>query len=280
MLSAEPLEETRVTVQLVDRSIIYPEGVLENVLVKVDELIFPAYFYVIDMENDRTNTSPEILLGRPFLGTTNVKIEVRSGLLTMEFDGKVVKFNVYKAMRYPENVQSINFVDIFEPAINEFVEANFVESCRDYDNSDNESRELEPNFSIHSIFSKELLTPSKSKLLPSILQVPQVELKELPMHLKYAFLGDNDTLPVIVSSKLSKREEEDLVEVLRTHKEAIGWTIADINGLSPSTCMHKIKVEEDAKPSREGQRRLNPPMMEVVKKEIQKLLDADIIYPI
>ncbi|KAK9017028.1 hypothetical protein V6N11_079515 [Hibiscus sabdariffa] len=179
------------------------EGVLENVLVKVNELIFPVDFYVIDMENDRTNTSPEILLGRPFLGTADTKIE------------------------------SINFVDIFEPAINEFVEANFVESCRDYDDSDD---------------------------------APQVELKELPTHLKYAFLGDNNTLPVIVSNKLSKREEDDLVEVLRIHKEAIGWTIADIKGLSPSTCMHKIKVEEDAKPSPKGQRRLNPPMMEVSSK--------------
>ncbi|KAL0446417.1 UNVERIFIED_CONTAM: RNA-directed DNA polymerase [Sesamum latifolium] len=56
--------------------------------------------------------------------------------------------------------------------------------------------------------------------------------------------------------------------------EAIGWTIADIKGLSPSTCMHRILLEEGTKPSREAQCRLNPPMMEVVKKEILKLLDA------
>ncbi|KAK8624402.1 hypothetical protein V6N13_065747 [Hibiscus sabdariffa] len=97
-LSADPLKETRVTVQLADRSIIYPEGVLENVLVQVNKLIFPADFYVIDMKNDRTYNSPEILLGRPFLGTVNVKIEVRSGLLTLECDGGITKFNVYKAM--------------------------------------------------------------------------------------------------------------------------------------------------------------------------------------
>ncbi|KAK8676299.1 hypothetical protein V6N13_034350 [Hibiscus sabdariffa] len=98
ILSADPLKETKVTIQLADRSIIYPEGVLENVLVKVNELIFPADFYVIDMENDRSNSSPKILLGPPFLSTANIKIEVRSGLLTMEFDGEDVKFNVYKAM--------------------------------------------------------------------------------------------------------------------------------------------------------------------------------------
>ncbi|KAG8478028.1 hypothetical protein CXB51_027835 [Gossypium anomalum] len=76
ILSADPLKETKVTIQLADRSIIYPEGVLENILVKVNELIFPADFYVIDMENDRSNTSSEILLGRPFLSTANTKIDV------------------------------------------------------------------------------------------------------------------------------------------------------------------------------------------------------------
>ncbi|KAK8593995.1 hypothetical protein V6N12_046066 [Hibiscus sabdariffa] len=274
-------KETRVTVQLADRSIVYPEGVLENVLVQVNELIFPADFYVIDMKSDRTDNSPEILLGRPFLGTANVKIEVRSGLLTLECNGEVVKFNVYKAMRYPENIESVNFVDMFDPVIHEFVETNFVDkSCREYDDSDNEFREFEPNYLVNSILSKELFTSPKTKLLPSVLQAPQIELKELPKHLKYAFLGDNGTLSVIVSNKLSEKQENELISVLCKHKEAIGWTIADIKGLSPSTCIHRIKVIEDAKPSREGQRRLNTPMMEIVKKEIQKLLDADIIYPI
>ncbi|KAL4332239.1 hypothetical protein GQ457_07G001400 [Hibiscus cannabinus] len=84
-LSAKPLKETRVTIQLADRSVIYPEGLLENVLVEVEDLIFPADFYVIKMEQDRPNTSSEILLGRPFfLGTANTKIEVRSGLLSMD----------------------------------------------------------------------------------------------------------------------------------------------------------------------------------------------------
>ncbi|KAL0294962.1 UNVERIFIED_CONTAM: Retrovirus-related Pol polyprotein from transposon.6 [Sesamum radiatum] len=105
-------------------------------------------------------------------------------------------------------------------------------------------------------------------------KAPTLELKELPKHLKYAFLGENDTLPVIISSKLSTLEEEKLIRVLREFREAIGWTIADIKGLSPSTCMHRILLEEGAKPSRDAQRRLNPPMMEVVKKEILKLLDA------
>ena len=114
----------------------------------------------------------------------------------------------------------------------------------------------------------------------SVFQTPKIELKQLPDQLKYAFLGESKTLPVTISSKLLTEEEKDLVTVLRAHKEAIGWNIADIKGLSPSTCMHKIKLEDEAKPTRQGQRRLNQPMMEVVKKEIQKLLDANIIYQI
>ena len=61
---------------------------------------------------------------------------------------------------------------------------------------------------------------------------------------------------------------------------AIGWTIADIKGISLSTCMHRILLEEGARPSRQPQRRLNPPMMDVVKKEILKLLEVGVIYPI
>ena len=70
------------------------------------------------------------------------------------------------------------------------------------------------------------------------------------------------------------------MEILRTHKTAIGWTIADIKGINPLICTHRIHLEEDVKPSRQPQRRLNPVMKEVVKKEVLKLLDVGVIYPI
>ncbi|KAK5843518.1 hypothetical protein PVK06_005975 [Gossypium arboreum] len=124
------------------------------------------------------------------------------------------------------------------------------------------------------------MSPSETKLLPSVVQAPDMELKPLPEHFKYAFLGKGNTLPIIISNKLSKPEEESLIQVLKSHKEVIGWTIADLKGISPLTCTHKIYLEENTKPRREAQRRLNPNMMEVVKKEIIKLLDADIIFPI
>ncbi|XP_027185001.1 uncharacterized protein LOC113783139 [Coffea eugenioides] len=121
---------------------------------------------------------------------------------------------------------------------------------------------------------------SHQRLLPSVVQAPVLELKPLPKHLKYVYLGEGETLPVIISAGLSKVQEEKLLRVLREHKQAIGWTIADIKGISPAVCMHRIRLEENAKPVRQAQRRLNPLMMEVVKKEILKLLDVGIIFAI
>ncbi|XP_059650629.1 uncharacterized protein LOC132296441, partial [Cornus florida] len=114
----------------------------------------------------------------------------------------------------------------------------------------------------------------------SLLSPPQLELKPLPAHLKYVFLGPKQTLPVIIASDLQKDQETNLLAVLQEHKEAIGWTVADLKGIDPSICMHRIHMEDDAKPTREVQRRLNPNMKEVVMKEVIKLLDAGIIYPI
>jgi hypothetical protein len=82
---------------------------------------------------------------------------------------------------------------------------------------------------------------------------------------------------VIIASDLVDAQEEKLLDVLKEHKEAIGWTIEDIKGISPSVVMHKIHLEENAKPLREPQRRLNPAMQEVARAEVIKLLDAGII---
>jgi len=88
------------------------------------------------------------------------------------------------------------------------------------------------------------------------------------------------TLSVIIAIGLKNTQEEKLVKLLCDHKMAIGWTLADIKGISPSICMHHILLEDNAKPTREMQRRLNSPMMEVLKAGILKLLDAGVIYPI
>ena len=105
-------------------------------------------------------------------------------------------------------------------------------------------------------------------------------LKELPKGLKYAFLGCNDTKPVIISSKLDNDMVVKLLGVLERNAEAFAWSIKDIKGISSSICMHIIPMEEDHAPSIEHQRRLNPTMKEVVKKEVLKWLQAGFIYAI
>jgi len=85
---------------------------------------------------------------------------------------------------------------------------------------------------------------------------------------------------VIISTSLEAIQEEKLLQVLRKHKKAIGWSLADITCISPSICMHRILLEDGFKPVRQTQRRLNPVILDVVKKEVTKLLQAGIIDPI
>ena len=85
---------------------------------------------------------------------------------------------------------------------------------------------------------------------------------------------------MIISASLTVAEEDKLLRVLRDHKDALGWSLADLKGIRPSMCMHRILLEDGHKPSVEAQRRLNPTMKEVVNKEVLKWLDAEVIYPI
>ena len=105
-------------------------------------------------------------------------------------------------------------------------------------------------------------------------------MKELPCHLKYEFLELEKRIPVIISAALTEAEEQKLLVILRKYKEAIAWSIEDLKGISPSICIHKILLEDNAKTSIEHQRRLNPVMTEVVRKEVLKWLNAGFIYAI
>ena len=105
-------------------------------------------------------------------------------------------------------------------------------------------------------------------------------MKELPSHLKCAFLEPEKGQPVIISTDLTEIEEQKLLQILRKYKEAIAWSIEDLKGISPSICMHKILLNDDAKTFIEHQRRLNPVMKDVVRKEVLKWLNASFIYAI
>ena len=105
-------------------------------------------------------------------------------------------------------------------------------------------------------------------------------LKELPKNLRYTFLGENGTKPIIISLDLNENMDTKLLEVLKKNIDAFAWSIEDIKGISHSICMHKILREDEYTPSAEHQRRLNPVMKEVVKKEVLKWLHVGFIYAI
>nr|GFD06137.1 reverse transcriptase domain-containing protein [Tanacetum cinerariifolium] len=109
---------------------------------------------------------------------------------------------------------------------------------------------------------------------------PEVELKKLPPHLEYAFLGENGKWPVIIAKDLSSNKKTALVNVLKTRRKAIAWKLTDIKGIDPEFCSHKILLEEDYSPKVQSQRRVNPKIHDVIKKEVEKLLNAGLIYPI
>ncbi|CAN6562633.1 unnamed protein product [Malus baccata var. baccata] len=305
------LKNDGVIIQLADRSNAYPKGVLEDVLVQVNHLILPTDFYVLEMDKSDHSPTLPILLGWPFMKTARTKTDVFNGTLTMEFDGEVINFNLSDSIKYPSEDHSCFSIDVFASLAQDHFEqlnddALELVIAQGMDIQNNEAVTIHPHgmndFSLAIPLNEDMIEmvaalkslPLQSgkfldpisisvltnKLLPSVMQPSTLELKPLPTHLKYVFLGEDETLPVIISSTLTAQEEYKLVRVLREYKTAIGWTLADIKGISPTTCMHRILLEEGSKTSQEAQRRLNPPMMEVVKKEIIKLLDYGVIYPI
>lgn len=95
-----------------------------------------------------------------------------------------------------------------------------------------------------------------------------------------SFLDSKKNCPAIIISEMKELEEKKLVQVLKKYKSAMGWTIRDLKGISPTICIHKILMEDDHKPVVQPQKRLNPTIKEVVRKEVVKLLDACLIYSI
>jgi hypothetical protein len=329
------LHPTGLVVQLANKSITRPKGVVEDVLVKVNDLIFPVDFYILDMQRETSSTKATLIFGRPFLRTARTKIDVYAGTLSMEFGDNIINFNIFDAMKHPNEEHSLFALELLADLIddecaNEFTadcpsfsdldDTYTCESCTDvqlcstcvendlqvdsHDATDGTDTDntytsvldtvtddtctdnvtnhtcIVSSIDIHDVANVDITADSSTMPLPSIEKPPTLELKPLPQNLKYAYLGESETLPVIISSNLEAEQEGKLLEILKTHKKAIGWTLADIPGISPSMCMHRILLEDGAKPVRQPQRRLNPLILDVVKKEVTKLLQAGIIYPI
>ena len=162
-------------------------------------------------------------------------------------------------MKYPkESSEDICFVSLVE------------EDDFGFKRNNNELFSLETKESEEEVFEG----------LLNSLPTTDIDLKLLPSNLKYAFLGPNNAMPMMILSLLSKEQEKALLAILSYYKIEIAWHIDDIKGVSSDTCVHRIFIEEVSKPSRQPQGRLNPHMLEVVKKGILKRLKADFIYAI
>ncbi|XP_061337877.1 uncharacterized protein LOC133284775 [Gastrolobium bilobum] len=105
---------TIVTLQLADRSLVYPEGKIEKNLVKVDKFILPADFIILYYEGDM---EVPIILGRAFLATGGAVIDVKEGELSMNVNGEQVKFNILKSLKYPRDLEECSMPDVIDHAV-------------------------------------------------------------------------------------------------------------------------------------------------------------------
>ncbi|GJR32955.1 reverse transcriptase domain-containing protein [Tanacetum coccineum] len=296
-LSLENLKPTKMSVRLADRSFQYPVGIAENMLVEVGKFTFPADFVILEMEED---SKVPLILGRPFLHTADAVIRVKQKQLNLGVGTERMIFNIDSAMKHSysndDTCFSIDVIDEileedFDALLNEgskilhsiegtlleeeiFAEFDEFMAMTADENSDSESDTEDPPF-------EKITINTDYKIKTSLEEPPtDLELKPLPDNLEYVFLEEPSFLPVIISSQLSKEKKNKLISVLKKHKQAFAWKTTDIPGICPSFCKHKIQLLDDKKPVVQKQRRLNPNMQEVVKKEIMKLLDTGIIYPI
>jgi hypothetical protein len=276
------LKPTSMTLQMASQSVKVPWGIVEDVLIKVDKFYFSVDFIMLDTEPvQNLGSQIPMILRRPFLATANTMINCRMGVMKISFGNMIVELNIFHIKKQPleyDEVQQICLIeDIMEEVVEESSMEDPLEACSAQFGEDLDLDKLLKQADAMLETTPLVSTEKEETIVPN---PPKKELKPLPVNLKYKFLGPVESLPVIIASDLVDAQEEKLLDVLREHKEAIGWTIENIKGISPSVVMHKIHLEENAKPSKEPQRRLNPTMQEVVRDEVIKMLDARIIYPI
>ncbi|XP_075103703.1 uncharacterized protein LOC142178272 [Nicotiana tabacum] len=274
-LNLGEMKDICVSLQFAYQSTKKPKGIIENMLVKVDKFVFPIDFIVLEMKECPDEL---IILGGPFLATGKAIIDVHQGQLILRFDEERIIFDMQKILRFSgdKTPSSCFSIDMLNYLTDEFKDDQLIldsmERCLaksgTTQNDDpiirREAEILEKDF--------------EDEVQPEQVQ-PKIELKVLPSYLKYVYL-EKELFPVIISSSLTAGQEEKLIKVLKAHKGALGWTIEDIKGINPAVCMHIILMEDSYRQIVQPQRRLNPTMQEVVKKEIVKLLAAGIIYPI
>nr|GFC03495.1 reverse transcriptase domain-containing protein [Tanacetum cinerariifolium] len=252
---------------LADRTISKPTGVAENVFVKVD---------LIDATCEEFS---QAVLGF----TDDVSTEVSSPIHEPIVSSSLKNLTPFDASDFLLLEEADAFIAIDDEPISSNIDATYYDPEGDILileallNNDPEPLSNQKDFfpTLHkNLKVVEPKTQSEED------EPPEVELKELPPHLEYTFLGDNGKWPVIIAKDLSSNEKTDLINILKTRKKAIAWKLTDIKGIDHEFCSHKILLKEDYSPKVQSQRRVNPKIHDVIKKEVEKLLDAGLIYPI
>nr|GEU58327.1 reverse transcriptase domain-containing protein [Tanacetum cinerariifolium] len=281
-ISLQKLTSTYMTLELADRSVSKPIGIAKDVSFKVGVFHFPADFVVVDIEPD---PRVPLILERCFLKNGRALIYVHKGKLTLRIGNEAITYNLDLTVRYSANYNQMttNKNDVIEMACEEYSQE--VLSFSDVTASGNPTPHDDPIVSTMSLTltpfgdSDFLLfeeadaflsledDPNSSKINPfyydpekelkvceaktvksSVDEPLEVELKDLPPHLEYAFLEGDNKLPVIIAKELGDEDKSNLIK--------------------------------DYKPAVQHQRRVNPKIHDVIKKEVEKLLDAGLIYPI
>nr|GEX85883.1 reverse transcriptase domain-containing protein [Tanacetum cinerariifolium] len=293
-LSLPDLTPTCMNLELADRSISRPVGVAEDVYVKVGTFYFPADFVVVDFDAD-----PRVPLipGRSFLKTERALIDVFQGELTLRVGKEAITFNLDQTSRYSANYSDMTAkrIDVIDMACEEYsqevlgfsdvitsgnptpyydlIVSTTFSTPTPFENSDFLLEEIDAFLALEddptSPEVDQLISTLKAKSdKSSIDEPPEVELKDLPPHIEYAFLEGDDKFPVIIAKDLSVEEKSALITVLKSHKRAIAWKLSDINGIDPEFCTHKILMEEDFELAVQHQRRVNPKIHDVIKQEV------------
>jgi hypothetical protein len=270
-----------VVIQLANRESVLPIGIVRDVEVLCGKTKYPTDFLVHGKEASKTCP---IIFGRPFLNTCGPVIDCKKEKILTKFDGESYEFNFSKFTKAPyENelpnedfrVQQLASIALApNNALGQFMEDHESEVFREERDEIDDILFHQPPLIKHNLHVEDLGTTLPPK------EDHVFDLKPLPDDLKYAYTDDKKIYHVIISSKLSGKEEERLLETLRKYRGAMGYTLDDLKGISPTICQHAINMEPDAKLVVEHQHRLIPKMKEVVRNEVLKLLDAGIIYPI
>ena len=278
------LKPTSITLSLADRSIKIPKGTIDDVLIQVDRFYYPVDFVVLDTEPVVVGPNHvPIILGRPFLATSNAIINCRNGVMQLTFGNMTLELNIFHLGKRHMHSEDDDFEEVclIDTIMEEQANERQVQDILTSELSEclGEQHELQEMSIVQGYWRR------KIEILPLLTsdeprEPQQLELKPLPADLKYAFLEENEQCPVVISSLLTTAQEHNLLHLLKKNKQALGWKISDLKGINPSICTHHIYLEEESKAVRQPQRRLNPHLQEVVRVEVLKLLQAGIIYPI